>query len=158
MTIAPRAKKPRSPPSRRSRVLGVLPGKAGKVIRLGGELLEQRLGLFPGSFERSIAGALVGLDQDVAGAPLLALAEALRVGVVLLADIGIGHTQLIGDGILAQHDVLGLQLGRHLEALALGIVEFACGILRKLHPGGELGCRKADFTDGTLLELNQAHT
>ena len=72
------------------------------------------------------------------------MASALGLKAILsrrVADIGIGHTQLTGDGLLAQHDVLCLHLCRHLEALALGIVEFARGILRKLHPGKPCGTR-----------------
>jgi hypothetical protein len=138
----------------RTRILRVLLGKLGKISRAGLHLHEQTFNLLPGSLECSLTGILGRLNQNMADAPLLALAEALRMGVVLLAQIRIAQTQLPGKCLLAEHQILGTNLGRNLEPTTIGVVELLSRPIGQFDGSGVLLGTKADFADLTLLELN----
>ena len=89
----------------------------------------------------------------MAGAALFRLLELLLVPLVPGLHFGLGHRQLGADGFHRQHDVLGLSLLRHLELLAVFVVELLCRAVGQLDLVQIAVQPEAEFHDLTLLGL-----
>jgi hypothetical protein len=117
LTIIPAAKKPRSPPfSRRARVLRILPGQFGKLLRRLLNLLED---LFRPAIRPFSLFGPHHQDQDVARAPLFGLLVTILVTFVPGTSLRHRWHQLRHQAFERETDILDLGLFRHFEALDL---------------------------------------
>ena len=132
---------------RRARIIRVLPGHLGERCRVLPDFGEQFLSLGLGLVAFGSRRALVGLHEDMAGAPLFGHGIARGVLVVVLAQVVFGYRDALLDGLEVQDQVLDRSL--------LGRLEFR-RVCRVLVVGLDVGIARIDLGEVVLrIELRQ---